>query len=292
MALRFAIRFSILVVIAALPASAHAASAVVPSTVSAHTVVPAGGARTVTLTCPRLAVALNAAVTRKGAGVTVQRSRPGRSADDWSFRLVAARGGGSRSANMVLRCVRLHIAKGLSGARLVVNTAHQTVSIPARGSVPAPVSCSRGFVGTGYALAGGPRGLIRLATVEPTSRGWNFVVENTGAARANATVYGRCLKRNVAARGDGGSVSLRFGVTLRSRRNTVGPGSARTVVHRCRPSEVSLATGSIVDALDSIELAGSAPAGPRAGRWTFTNASRGDRADTSLVCLSRRGAFR
>jgi hypothetical protein len=291
MALRFTVRLSILVVIAALPASAHAASAVRPSSVTAQTVVPAGGARTVTLTCPRLAVALNAAVTRRGAAVTVQRSRPGRSADDWSFRLVAARGGGSRAATLVLRCVRLHLAKGLSGARLVVNTAHQSVSILAHGTMLAPVRCAPGFVGTGYALAGG-RGVVRLATVEPTAHGWNFLLENTGAGRANATVYGRCLKRVVTARGDGGSRSLRFGVARRAFRDAVGPGAARTVVRRCRPSEFSLATGSIVDALESIELAGSAPAGPRAGRWTFRNAGRGDRVDTSLVCLSRRGAFR
>jgi hypothetical protein len=292
MALRFTVRLSILVVIAALPASAQAASAVRPSSVSAQTVVPAGGTRTVTLTCPRLAVALNAAVTRKGAGVTVQRSRPGDDADDWSFKLIAARGAGARGATMVLRCVRLQLADGLSGTRLVVNTAHQSVSIPARGSVATPVRCSPGWVGTGYALAGGRRGVVRLATVEPTAHGWSFLLENTGAARANATVHGRCLKRTVTARGDGGPVSLRFGVARRAFRNTVGPGAARTVVHRCRPSEFSLATGSIVDALDSIELAGSAPAGPRAGRWTFSNASRGDVANTSLVCLSRRGAFR
>jgi len=40
------------------------------------------------------------------------------------------------------------------------------------------------------------------------------------------------------------------------------------------------------------KLAGSAPAGPRAGRWTFRSASAGDRVETSLVCLSRRGRFR
>ena len=277
---------------AVLPASAQAAGAVRPSSVSAHTVVPAGGTRTVTLTCPRLAVALNAAVTRRGAGVTVQRSRPGWHAGDWRFRLVAARGAGARGATMVLRCVRLQLADGLSGARLVVNTAHQRVSVPARGTAPAEVRCLPGWVGTGYALAGGRRGLIRLATVEPTAHGWTFLLENTGASRANATVHGRCLKRVVTARGDGGTVRLRFGVARRASRNAVGPGDARTVVHRCRQSEFSLATGSIVDALDSIELAGSGPAGPRAGRWTFRNASAGDRVDTQLVCLSRRGGFR
>jgi hypothetical protein len=293
---RFAFCLAILALslVAALPASAQAADVVRPSSVTAGTVVPPGGARTVTLRCPALAVAVNAAVTRKGAGVVVQRSSPGRQAGNWSFRLVDAPGGGGRGAKMVLRCLRLDLAKGLSGARLVVSTSHRGVSVPAHSSFPVEVGCEPGAVATGYALQGGRRGLMRFASVEPTARGWSFVVENTGGARAGATVHGRCLKRRVAARSDRtGAVSLRLGITRRVFRNRVGPGTAApTLAHRCRAREFSLATGSTVDPLDSIELAGSAPAGPRAGRWTFRGARRGDEVRTSLVCLSRGSRFR
>jgi hypothetical protein len=64
---RFALSASLIIVLLALPASALAADVVVPSRVAASTTVPAGGSRTLTLHCPATAVALNAAVTRRGA---------------------------------------------------------------------------------------------------------------------------------------------------------------------------------------------------------------------------------
>jgi hypothetical protein len=82
---------------------------------------------------------------------------------------------------------------------------------------------------------------------------------------------------------------MTVGVTRPTRSNTLGPGSS-TFRHSCG-RRFSLATGSIVDPAASIDLAVSSPAGPAGGRWTFRNASGGDRVRSFLVCLSRASRF-
>jgi hypothetical protein len=291
MRFRSAVRLSVVAAFALLPASAQAAGVVRPSTVTAGAVVPSGGERVVSLQCPRLAVALNAAVTSKGARVRVVRSVPGRDAGGWAFRLSAERGSGGRGATMALRCVELKLARGFSGATLMVNTSRQSVSVPAGQFVAREVGCQPGWVATGYALAGG-RGVVRFASVQPAAGGWNFLLENIGSSRARATVHARCLRRRVSARHGSDIARLRFAFARRRFADRVGPGAARVVSHRCRSGQFSVATGSSVDASDAIVLAESAPAGPRAGRWTFARASAGDRVATSLVCMSRASRFR
>jgi hypothetical protein len=272
------------------PAAAHARDVVRPSSVEARTTVPAGGATTLTLECPTPAVALNAAVASHGAGVTVRRSIPGTGAGDWRFRLTAAAGADRRVARAVLRCVRLELPAGLSGASLDVKTRRESVvSIPAGGTAAVRLRCGPAWVATGYGFDD-RRGRVRLATIEPSAHGWDFILENTGSRAAPAGVSARCLRQTVTATRGGGSAELRFRVARPAFQNRLGPGST-TFTHSCGSTQFSLATGSIVDALADIELGANGPVETRRGRWRFRRAAGGDEVRTFLVCLSRRSGF-
>jgi hypothetical protein len=286
MPLRIAAPLFILAALIAVPAGARAASVVRPSSVNTTSVLTAG-AHTIRSECPSPSVALNAAVIRKSPGVTVRRSIPGRGAGDWRFRVGVANGG-SR-VRSVLRCVRLDVPAGLSGASLEVKTRRQPgIAVPVGGATEAAVRCGSGWVATGYGLDAGASGSLRLASVVPVARGWNFVLENVGPAPVTAGVSARCLRRRV---GTTGAAELRFGVTRPSRGNTVGTDSTPTFSHGCGTGRFSLATGSIVDPRDTIELAANGPVRSQFGRWTFAQASAGDRVRTFLVCLSRSSGF-
>jgi hypothetical protein len=289
---RFALSASLTIALLAVPASALAADVVVPSSVGGSTTVPAGGSRTLTLRCPATAVALNAAVTRRGAGVTVRRSIPGADSGDWRFRLTAAAGARRRGVRAVLRCVRLELPSGILGATLVVGTRRSPVfTIPAGSFVAAQVGCHAGFVATGYGLDRGARRDVSVAAAIPAASGWNFSLENTGSTPARARFTARCLRRVVSARRGDAPTSLSFRITRRKFSNSVGPGTRGSFSHSCGRSEFSVATGSAVEPADDIELSGSHPARSRGGRWVFARASSGDIVRSSLACLSRRSGF-
>jgi hypothetical protein len=286
MPLRAAASISVVAALIAVPAGAQAASVVRPTSVSGtHTLT--AGTHTLNLQCPSPSVALNAAVIRKSPGVAVRRSIPGDRAGNWRFRVEVANGG-SR-VRSVLRCVRLDVPAGVSGARLEVKSSRQPgVGIPASGATEVAVRCGSAWVATGYGLDAGASGNVRLASVVPVAHGWNFVLENVGSAPVTAGVSARCLRRTVSA---AGPAELRFGVTRPARGNTLGTNSTPTLSHSCGAGRFSLATGSIVDPRDPIELAAAGPVRSQRGRWTFRNASGGDRVRTFLVCLSRSSGF-
>jgi hypothetical protein len=276
--------------LAAVPAGAQAANVVRTTSISASAVVPPEGTSTGNLECPSPWVALNGAVTRKGTGITVRRSVPGTEAGDWSFRF-AADGSARRRVSTVLRCVRLELPDGVSGARLDVKTRRRPgVSIPVGGTTPVALRCGPAWVATGYGFSE-RRGTVRLASVVPSAHGWDFVLENTGSTSALADVSARCLKQTVTASRAGGSTELRFRVARPSRANNLGTDRTPTFSHRCGANQFSLATGSIVDPLDTVELAASGPVRFGWGRWTFRQASGGDRVRTFLVCLARGSGF-
>jgi hypothetical protein len=284
---------SVLACLLAVPSGAAAADVVRPSSVTAGTTVPAGGARTLTVRCPSRAVALGAAVTQQGAGLTLSRSGPGRAAGDWRFRFADRAGAGRRGARVVLRCVRLELASGMSGARLEVSTRRRSrIAIPPGESSSVAVRCRRGWTATGYGISGGGSGDVTVAAAVPRARGWEFELENTGSGTARAAVAGRCLKRDVPARSGGRSLRLRFQVDRREFSDRVGPGAAGAVSHRCGANAFSTATGSAVDPLTAIELARSHPVGERGGSWRFRRATSGDEVTTHIVCLARRTQFR
>lgn len=270
------------------PAAADAQSVVRPSSVTARTTVPAGGSATLALTCPSPGVALNAAITRRGSAVTVRRSVPGAGASDWSFRLRAQRGGGSRRVAAVLRCVRLAAVRGISGARLFVSTrTARNTAVPAGETMTFRLGCGRAWLGTGWAFSPGTRTDVRVAAVVPTAHGWRFRVENTGTRPARPVVSARCLRRVVSS--DGGE-RLAFRVNRRTFSDTVGPGVAR-FSHRCGPGQFSVATGSAVDASAPIVLTGSYPSAARGGSWSYTRAGADEQVASFLVCLARGSRF-
>jgi hypothetical protein len=286
------LRLSVAAALLAAPAQALAADVVRTYSVTGRLVAPTSHPSTISLHCPPNAVALNAAVTRKGRGAVVRRSVPGHGTGDWSFR-IAATGSGSRAVSAVLRCVRLQVPAGLIGARLDVRTRHQSsIDIAPGATMRTRLGCGRAWTATGYALGGGRRNNVRLAEVVPGAHEWSFTLENTGSVKAHVGVSARCIRSRVTARSArGGAAALAFQVSRQSRSNTVGPGPARTFSHRCGADRFSVATGSSVDPLDPIELALSSPARPGAGRWTFAHASAGDRVQSFLVCLSRASGF-
>jgi hypothetical protein len=290
MRLTTAVRLSVLLAVLALPADALAAAALRTSSVTGRLVVPDGPPRTISLHCPPGAVALNAAVTRQGGGVVVQRSRPGRGSGGWSFR-VAAGGAGSRSVSAVLRCVSLRLPEGFTRAQLNITTRGKGgIELAPGATAGATVGCGRRWTATGYALSGGS-GDVRLAEVVPSAHGWRFTLENTGSTTARAAVSARCVSSKVTAtRRGGGTAELAFGVSRQARSNTLGP-NITTFTHSCG-GKFSLATGSSVDPAAQIELAVSSPAGPAGGRWRFRKASGGDQVRSFLVCLSRASRFR
>ena len=282
MPLRIAASISVVAALIAVPAAADAANVVRPSSVSRTDTLTAG-THMLQLQCPSPSVALNAAVIRKSPGVAVRRSIPGNRAGNWRFRVEVANAG-SR-VRSVLRCVRLEA----DGARLRVKTSRQSgVEIPAGGATEVAVRCGSAWVATGHGLDAGASGNVRLASVVPVAHGWNFVLENVGSTPTTAGVSARCLRRTVSAAGSG---ELRFDITRRSRGNVLGTNSKPTLADACGAGRFSLATGSIVDPRDAIELATSGPSRPGSGRWTFRNASDGDTVRTFLVCLSRSSGF-
>ncbi len=285
---RIALCIPLTLALLATPASALAADVVVPSSVAASTAVPANGSRTLALRCPAKAVALNAAVTNHDPGVTVRRSIPGRGAGTWSFRLTGAGGGGG--ARAVLRCVRLQLPAGVSGARLDVSTRRPPVEVPAGGSTTVRLRCGRAWVGTGYGFDPGTRGDARLASVVPQPHGWDFVITNAASTPATARVSARCLRQRVTSTGG----RLRFDVARLVFSNIIGrmPGSAGTFTENCARSQFSLATGYLVDGTSDVELRLTHPEGRRSGRFRFRRAANDDVVTTFLVCISRRTQFR
>jgi hypothetical protein len=292
MPLRIAACLSLTAALLALPAAADAANVVRPSSVSSTALVPAGATRTVSLQCPSSSVALNGAVTRTGPGVTVRRSTPGSQPGTWRFRVAAQRGGGARRAHAVLRCVRLAVPRGLSGASLGVKTrTRPVVPIPVGGTASVAVRCGPAWLATGYGLDAGPSGNVRLASAVPVAHGWDFTLENVGSAPATAGVSARCVRQTVSAQRSGGSAELRFQITRPSQANSLGTSPRPRFSHSCGQRRFSLATGFTLDPLATIELADSGPLKATWGRWQFRQASGGDEVRTFLVCLSRSSEF-
>jgi len=288
---RIAFSAALIAALLVVPAAAHAAAVVQPSSVATTALLSPGRTHTVSLVCPSPSVALNAAVTGTGPGVRVRRSSPGSEAGTWRLR-VAVGPGGSRRVRAVLRCVRLDLPSGVSGARLGTKTRRQfSVAVPAGGTASVRLRCGPAWLATGYGLERGTSDDVRLAEVVPSAHGWDFVLENTGHAAVRAGVSARCLKQTVTASRDGGTAQLRFRITRPTFPFVLTGGGSPTILQACGAGAFSLATGSRVEAADPIELFRSAPVRARGGSWTFRRADAGDTGQVSLVCLSRGSVF-
>jgi hypothetical protein len=292
MLLRLAAFAALILLVLAVPAAAQAADTVRPSAVSGSASVPAGGSRGLTLRCPGTSVALNAAVTRQGPGTTVRRSAPGDDAGSWRFRL-RNDADGARRVEATLRCVRLEVPSGVSGAGLMVSTRRPPAfTIPPGGSSSVDVRCARGWLPTGYGVgAGADAADVKVAFAFPDAREWSFTLENTGSDPALASVSVRCLRRIVSARRGGSPTELRFLLDHPFFTNSVGPG-ARAFSHSCSSRQFALATGVVLDPADDIVMRDSHPAGARRGVWSFRQPSGTEEVDSKLVCLGLSPRFR
>jgi hypothetical protein len=231
-------------------------------------------------------------VSRRGGGVVVRRSTPGRDVGAWTFR-VAAGGSGSRAVSAIARCVGVRVPSGFAGARLKALTRHRLgIALGAGQTASTRLGCGRAWSATGYGFDAGASGDVRLRAAVPNAHGWRFTFENTGSSTAHVGVSARCIANTVVARGSGGGTSeLRFRFARRTRGNVLLPG-AGAFTDACGGNRFSLATGFRIDPAASVELALASPTGRRGGRWAYRGAGATDTMQSFLVCLSRTSSFR
>jgi hypothetical protein len=257
------------------PAGASA-QVVEPVSVSKSVSVPAGATRSLTLSCPGSAVALNGAPTslRSASSVPVTDPR------EWSFRFSA--GAAARTAGAVLRCVQLDLPSDVRAVKIGIGTRWVPLTVAPISTERAELTCKRGQVPTGWGLErpDSAADALAVATAAPTRRGFVFRIENTGAVEAPGTLRIRCLGRAQ----DGGNGERH---SFSTRVATFAGGTT----HTCRRSEYSLSAGASIDPVGDAVLTRAYPTGSRGGRWSFTGAADAPPV-TSLVCLSRTTRFR
>src|SRR5918992_4346021 len=270
--------------ILALPGVAQARPA--PSSVDRTIDVGADGA-TLTLACPRGAVALAGAVAAISPEATTRSSEPVGS-DEWRFEFA----GGPGRARAVLRCVRVRPSGNLrtSLIRVASRTFNGTVT-PDR-PLRATIRCPAGYVPTGYGLEQADSGTAIVASAKPGSRAWSFVLENQGTGDTRPTLHTRCLSRSATATRPGASASHPLIVRVAGWRDRVGGASRRRITHRCPAGHFSAGAGHSLPAGDDIVATRAFAFRSRPGRWLFTNAGGGAvTARSYLTCLSLRTDF-
>jgi hypothetical protein len=276
--------------LAALPAGATAAQTVIPSTVGATIAVPAGKARSLTLTCPNTAVALHAAPVRMPSGVRVVSSVPGDQARRWTLRFASV-ARKKRKVTAVLRCVRLDLPAAVTGVTVRVNTTSLPgLRVRAGATRQIALSCPSGYVPTGQGVGASTRGLT-LAAAVPNGSGWVFRVKNRGKSAARAGLRIRCIQRVVAGRRHGARAALAFRVKRVAYQFPVRSGKNRSVHGSCARGRFSLGTGVSLDRGDDISLLTAFPSGSRGGLWFFRNSGPPEPVTSYLLCLSRSSRF-
>jgi hypothetical protein len=238
------------------------------------------------VTCTGGSFVLNAATFRLPHGVKALGSIPSSNRRRWRFRF-RSDSTQTRHVKVSLRCGTLITPSGLHNATLrrSISTGNDN-PVPAGGSARVKVNCPSGQTATGYGLAG-RTGSLRLFKAGFTSTGMTFRVVNTGTDAELADLHVRCVgKRGRGLTPAGARRSFDLGFYLRAFANGARPGS-RTITHRCRVGDFSLAAGFAADRTKLSVLAAYA-AGRRVARFAFLNstASRvGVR--TSVACVTQ-----
>jgi hypothetical protein len=280
-------RTLLVVALTALPGAAEARDVIQPSTVSRSATVAGGAARTLQVSCPTPAVALNATATGLPAGATVRRSLPGTGVLGWRLELAAAENEARQRLSASVRCLRLALPAAVTDVRLSASTRFEPdLSVPAGGTQPVALRCGAGYIPTGYGLDM-LAGQVSVAAAVPGPRGWSFRLANSSSAEARVTVSIRCTRALIKGRRRGASVRLRLETRRTSFTDTAIEGEA--LRHACRAGEFSVATGASVDQATGLEVVSAHPAGARGGLWTFSGAGR---VETHLLCLARSSTFR
>lgn len=280
-----------IVMLAALPVAANAAATVVPSAVDGSTMVPAGGAKSLTLSCPDRSAALHAAPVSLPSGVRVSDSGPGVDVRRWTLRLASV-AGASRRVSATLRCVRLDLPSGISDVTVRVSSNNwPKVPLSAGSTVNFSIPCPSGYIATGLGVGMSTRE-VKLVAAVPNSRGWAIRIKNNGSSAARASARVRCLQRVVSGRRNGARTALAFGISRVVYSTPVSSGKSRSVTGSCAPNRFSLGTGISLDSDDDISLLRSFPFGGREGSWFFRNRGPRERVKSYLLCLSRSSRFR
>jgi hypothetical protein len=276
--------------LAAMPAGASAQRTVLSSSVEGSVSVPAGKARSVTLSCPNTAVALHAAPVRMPRGVRVANSLPGDEVRRWTLRFASV-AHKRRKVKAVLRCVRLDLPAAVTGVTVRVNTTSLPgLRVRAGATRQTALRCPPGFVPTGQGFGASTRALSLVAAV-PNGRGWVFRIKNRGDSAAGASVSIRCLERVVAGRRGGARATIAFRVKRVAYDFPISSGKNRSVSGACARDRFSLGTGISLDSADDISLMRSFPSAKRAAWWFFNNAGPPEPVTAYVLCLARGSRF-
>lgn len=273
------------------PAGAGAKATVLPSTVGGATNVPAGGARSLTLTCPGTAVALHAAPVRLPSGVRVTNSGPSDDVRRWTLRFGSV-ARASRRVSATLRCVRLDLPNGVTDVTVRVSTDNRpSVRVAAGSTVNLSLRCPSGYIPTGQGVGVSTRA-VKLVAAVPNGRGWAFRVENNGGSMARANASIRCLQRVASGRRGGARTRLAFGVKRMAYNGQVRSGKSRSISGTCARGRFSVSTGLSLDPGDDISLLRSYPFDSRDAKWFFSHRGAPEPVTSYLLCLSRSSRFR
>ncbi|HEX2233990.1 MAG TPA: hypothetical protein VHG69_11580, partial [Thermoleophilaceae bacterium] len=268
----------------ALPGLAHARPDA--SSVARTISVGADGA-TLTLRCPRGAVAMAGAVVAVSPEVTARSSAP-ISVTEWSFRFA----GGPGNARAVVRCVRVPPTRSMRTTSIRVAGRTFEGTVPATGSIRATLRCPGGFSPTGYGFEQAGSGTAIVTAARPGTGAWAFVLENEGSSDTRPTIHIRCLARAARASGPGGSARHPLVVHVGAWNDRVAGGRRRQFTHGCPAGYFSAGAGHSLPTADDIVATREFPFRRRPGRWTFVNPGGGaENARTFLTCLSLRTTF-
>jgi hypothetical protein len=256
-------------------AASATSQVVVGRTVFRSARVPAGGAKTLSVSCPSGYFAVSAGVAKSADGVNELEVQPLR-LRTYAFRLANA-GAGERSVTVAAACRRVR-ASASSGLYLKL-TARRRVSVRVQpsGLRRARFTCPSGTVpaAAGFNLGGGK---LSIREQKQDLRVLTFAASNVGAAPRTASFYAGCLTVIRPA----GASRAQLKISLATETVPIETGS-RVFTRLCPSGWLSLAAGYSVPA--GVVLNGAA-AVARTGRWSFTNpAAKPVLAQLQLTCV-------
>jgi hypothetical protein len=235
--------------------------------------VPAGAAKTATVSCPAGSVAASAGVQSPGMTRTLAIRPPGARA--FAIRLSNSGANPPQRTSVAVSCLRL--PSGVDAPHFQARQVHsKRLAVPAGGQKQASLGCPSGTLaaGAGFDFSGAP---LELRRSTRTLNRFSFTVRNGGGRAWTAVLYGTCLTllRPPGSR----HVSLRERVITTT---TPLPPGDQTVNQACPSGWFGLATGYSLPPSGTVSGSVALPAG---GRWTLTNPlTKPVLADLQLAC--------
>jgi hypothetical protein len=254
-------------------AASATSQVVVGRTVLRAIKVPAGAARSVSVSCPAGYFAVSAGPAKAGEGIRELKARP-LSLRTFAFRLANA-GEADQRVTVAAACRRVRAAGANAPYLKLAAKRRVTLKVAASSQRQAHFTCPSGTLpaAAGFDLG---RGLsIREETQD--LHVLTIAASNTGAAPRSASFYASCLTVVHPA----GARAAQLQVSLATDSAPIHNGS-QVVTRVCPRGWLSLAAGYSVPA--GVELNGAAAVG-RTARWSLTNpAEKPLLADLQLAC--------